>query len=114
MVVTAEVFGKLGLAVIVAIVGGIAMVAAWLACCCFLNWACRSKAERVAIHQFKREFPDEHFGFSAKVKDSDRTVVMIAYGSTRPPHRKYYFVDVDNMTATVVENDSKYRPKYDR
>jgi hypothetical protein len=100
----------LGVAIALAIAGGIAVVALLLGSGYLVNWACRSRAERIAMRQFKQDHPNELFVFSQRVRHC-RDVVMITYGTMAPANRKYYRVSIASETATEILDEAKYQPK---
>lgn len=109
-----DIFLSVGKAVSLAVLAGVGFIAIWIALCHLLQIIFRSKIEKIAVSQFRKDYPYESFGFSHKIKYERKNVVMIAYGDTMPPQRKYYLVDVESQQAIIIENDLKYRPKIDR
>ena len=58
--------------------------------CLALTRITRSQAEKIALAQFRLDYPNFRRCFTLKQRDGELDIAMIAYGSTRPPTRIYY------------------------
>lgn len=98
----------------IAIGGGIAVAVFFVVLLPLFDRIFRSKNVSAALEAFAAEFPNQKAGFTSTSKDDGKVVVMVAYGSSRPPRRAYFAVNPVSHEATYIKNDAKYRPRIDR
>jgi len=79
----------------------------------FTNPSRRStEPEKIIREVFRQLRPEQHIAWSKLSADeSDRFVVGIFYGDTRPPRYSFYAVNKATGEVTQIDDDSAYRPK---
>jgi hypothetical protein len=70
-----------------------------------------SPAEESARALFRATNPAFSIAWSTLKEEQDRYVVGIFFGSTRPPHYKFYVVSKNGLIATLLADDSDYAPR---
>jgi hypothetical protein len=98
----------------IALCGGIAVAVILIVILPLFDHVFRSKAVSAALEAFAERFPDQKAGFTSKTKDEGKVIVMVAYGTSRPPRRAYFAVDLISNEVAYIKNDAKYRPRSDR
>lgn len=70
------------------------------------------RARRAAQCEFRSRYPEEHIVWTKMSADeTDRYVIGVFYGDTRPPRYRFYAVKKQTGSVAELEDVSVYRPK---
>lgn len=62
------------------------------------------KTEKIALIEFKKQFPEEAIGWTKIIEEKDDGMVIgVAYGNTKPLLYKFYLVK-DNIEVQLLDN----------
>lgn len=69
-------------------------------------------AEKSAVAAFLIQHPGERIAWTRLIaEEENRYIVGVFYGDVRPRSYQFFAIDRTAMTATVLEDDTAYRPK---
>lgn len=71
-----------------------------------------SKQVKAAKAAFRKDHPSDIPRCWRSTKEKTRWVIMLVYGSTRPPNYCFYAVDRATYATLRLEDDSSYAPKF--
>jgi hypothetical protein len=87
----------------------------------FVDWIKRFWQKSVELRQAKTNvaklfsslYPEEKIvKVLLEVEEPDRYVIWVWYDQSRPPTSKFFYVNKSDFIAHVLDDDSKYRPKF--